>query len=71
MQEENAKRLIKLFENDEKVLVVYLFGSYVKGVQTSRSDIDIAILLSEAPKNLNIIYTLLMCLLERLGITWI
>ncbi|MBS7637466.1 nucleotidyltransferase domain-containing protein [Candidatus Bathyarchaeota archaeon] len=50
MLEGAVKELGKLFENEENVLVAYLFGSYLRGDQTSRSDIDIAILLYEVPK---------------------
>ncbi|MBS7652165.1 MAG: nucleotidyltransferase domain-containing protein [Candidatus Bathyarchaeia archaeon] len=50
MLEEVIKKLRKLFENEESVLVAYLFASYLRGGQTSQSDIDIAILLSEVPK---------------------
>lgn len=52
MLEEAIEELRKLFENEEKVLVAYLFGSCVKGAQTYRSDVDIAVLLSEAPEKL-------------------
>lgn len=50
MLEEAIKEIGKLFENEENVLAAYLFGSYLRGDQNSKSDIDIAILLYEVPK---------------------
>lgn len=47
---ENIK---KILEKEPNVLFAYLFGSYAKGIQNERSDIDIAIFLREP------------CLLER------
>ncbi|VVB96941.1 Nucleotidyltransferase domain protein [uncultured archaeon] len=47
---ENIKRIL---EKEPDVLFAYLFGSYAKGIQNERSDIDIAIFLREP------------CLLER------
>lgn len=46
------KNLEILFNKENKVLVAYLFGSYAKGKQTIKSDIDIAVLLSEIPKKM-------------------
>jgi len=41
-----------LFDKENKVFVAYLFGSYAKGNQTTKSDIDIAVLLSEVPQKM-------------------
>jgi predicted nucleotidyltransferase len=46
------KALNALFQEEDKVLVAYLFGSYAKGIQTIKSDIDIAILLKETPQKM-------------------
>ena len=45
-------RLTEVLAQDERILVAYLFGSKSKGVQTSESDTDIAVLLSELPEDL-------------------
>lgn len=47
-----TKNLEILFNKENKVLVAYLFGSYAKGNQTTKSDIDIAVLLSEIPQKM-------------------
>ena len=47
MQDKTTKALETVFNKENKVLIAYLFGSHAKGVQTTKSDIDIAILLSE------------------------
>jgi predicted nucleotidyltransferase len=52
MQNLTSKDLEILFAKENRVLVAYLFGSYAKGNQTTKSDIDIAVLLSEAPKKM-------------------
>jgi len=48
--EDEVKKLAMLFEGEERVLVAYLFGSYARGLETPRSDVDIAVLLSEVPE---------------------
>ena len=48
--EDEARKLAVLFEEEERVLVAYLFGSYAMGLETPRSDVDIAVLLSEVPE---------------------
>jgi len=48
--EDKVKKLAMLFESEERVLVAYLFGSYARGLETPRSDVDIAVLLSEVPE---------------------
>lgn len=50
--EEKLAKLVTLLDSDRKILAAYLFGSYVRGLQTSQSDIDIAVLLSEIPDSL-------------------
>lgn len=68
MLEEAIKELGKLFENEENVLSAYLFGFYLRGDQTSKSDIDIAILLYEVPnKPLEYYLHLINMLTEMLG----
>jgi predicted nucleotidyltransferase len=52
MQKEFIEALRKIFKSEEKILVAYLFGSHAKKLNTPISDVDIAILLSETPKNL-------------------
>jgi len=52
MQKEIMEALRKIFKSEEKILVAYLFGSQAKKLNTKISDVDIAILLSETPKNL-------------------
>jgi len=47
-----ANRLAEVFGDEALVVVAYLFGSKSKGVETSQSDTDIAVLLSELPENL-------------------
>ncbi|MDP2767841.1 MAG: nucleotidyltransferase domain-containing protein [Candidatus Methanoperedens sp.] len=37
----------KILEKDSEVLFAYLFGSYAKGIQDEKSDIDIAIYLKD------------------------
>lgn len=41
-----------MFEDDVRILVAYLFGSRPRGLHTSESDIDIAVLLSERPPDM-------------------
>jgi len=48
----SARGLAGVFGDETQVLVAYVFGSRSRGEQTSQSDIDIAILLSELPENL-------------------
>lgn len=52
LHNESPKDLITFFKNEKTVSVAYLFGSYAKETHTTKSDIDIAILLSEVPKKL-------------------
>lgn len=52
MQSDVVRDFVAVFKNESRVLVAYLFGSYAKGVCTAKSDVDIAVLLSEAPRNL-------------------
>jgi len=47
-----SDRLTKVFCDESLVVVAYLFGSKSRGVETSQSDIDIAVLLSEPPENM-------------------
>lgn len=52
LQNQMARNLKVLFSKEDKVSVAYLFGSYAKGNQTSKSDIDVAVLLSEIPRKI-------------------
>lgn len=44
---DSKKKLISLFENESKILAIYLFGSVVKNKLKKESDLDFGILLSE------------------------
>ena len=60
--------LAKIFQAEEKILVAYLFGSRAKGYATPESDYDIAVLLSETPRDLLDFYLrLLNKLTDTLG----
>jgi len=52
VQKEIQETLTNFFRNEEKILVAYLFGSHAKKTNTSESDVDVAVLLSETPKKL-------------------
>jgi predicted nucleotidyltransferase len=41
----NVESIIKVLENERDILFAYLFGSYAKGTQNEKSDIDIAVYL--------------------------
>ncbi len=43
----NVESIIKDLENEADILFAYLFGSYAKGTQDEKSDIDIAIYLKD------------------------
>ena len=47
-----TKEVMEAFEAETQILLAYLFGSKARGIETSQSDTDIAILLSELPENL-------------------
>jgi len=55
---------VDVFKHDERILVAYMFGSKSRGLQTTESDTDIAVLLYELPKNLLDYY---LDLMERLS----
>jgi hypothetical protein len=40
-----VESIIKVLENERDILFAYLFGSYAKGTQNEKSDIDIAVYL--------------------------
>lgn len=42
-----AENIVKVLEKEENVLFAYLFGSYAKGTQNEKSDIDIAVYLTD------------------------
>ncbi len=52
MQREKLNMLKRILEDEKEVQVAYLFGSYARKVNILKSDVDIAILLSEVPKKL-------------------
>ena len=52
MSNKSARQPVKAFEEDPRIQVAYLYGSRSKGNQTTLSDIDIAVLLSELPENM-------------------
>ena len=56
---------MEVFEDDARVLVAYLFGSRSMNLHTPKSDIDIAVLLSELPGNMLDYYLDLMDRLSR------
>ncbi|MEM0225860.1 MAG: nucleotidyltransferase domain-containing protein [Thermofilaceae archaeon] len=60
--------LAKIFQAEERILAAYLFGSRAKGYATPESDYDIAVLLSETPRDLLDFYLrLLNKLTDTLG----
>jgi predicted nucleotidyltransferase len=60
VQKEIPEDLTIFFRNEKKISVAYLFGSHAKKTQTPKSDIDIAVLLSETPKKLLEYYLILV-----------
>jgi len=66
MRNDIPEDLTALLRKEKKVIVAYLFGSYAKKTHTRRSDIDIAILLSETPKKLLEYYLYLMNKLSKI-----
>jgi len=66
MKKEILEALRKIFKSEEKISVAYLFGSHAKKLNTPVSDIDIAVLLSETPKNLFEYYLYLVNKLSRI-----
>jgi len=45
---ERLNALRSIFERDERILAMYLFGSYVDGYATEGSDVDLGIVFKEA-----------------------
>jgi len=66
MQKEIMEALRKIFREEENISVAYLFGSQARKLNTQISDIDIAILLSETPKNLFEYYLYMVNKLSRI-----
>jgi len=60
-----TREAVDVFEAETQVILAYLFGSRARGIETPRSDTDIAILLSEVPKNLLELY---LYLIDKLSI---
>src|SRR3989337_2307497 len=46
----NLKSLLERLRGENKILLAYLYGSYAKGLQHKRSDIDLAIYLNTFDK---------------------
>lgn len=47
LTEDKKEKLVNFFKEREKVILVYIFGSQIKGKPSPLSDIDIAIFLDE------------------------
>ena len=60
VRKEVSDDLAAFFRGEKRVLVAYLFGSHAKKTSTAKSDIDIAVFLSETPKELLEYYLHLM-----------
>ena len=52
MQDQVAKDLEVILSKEHGVLAAYLFGSSARGNRTAKSDIDIAVLLSDVPQKM-------------------
>jgi hypothetical protein len=48
----NLEDLEGVFESHERIALVYLFGSIARGVETKMSDIDLAVLIRDPPREL-------------------
>jgi hypothetical protein len=66
MQGEIPEALVVFFRGEKKVAVAYLFGSRAVKVETSHSDVDLAVLLFEASKKLFEYYLYLVSNLSRI-----
>lgn len=66
MQKEIPEDLRTFLRSEKKVLVAYLFGSHAKKTHTTKSDIDIALLLSETPEKLLEYYLYLVNKLSKI-----
>lgn len=49
-KEKIREKIARVLENEPHVLFAYLFGSYARGTQTERSDMDIAVYLDNEPE---------------------
>ncbi len=63
-------KLKKALEKDENVIFAYVFGSYVNGIPTSQSDVDVAVYFKNPPRGTEILdYTIkLSNFLNKYGI---
>jgi len=52
LQDQVAKDLEVILSKEHGVLAAYLFGSSARGNRTAKSDIDIAVLLSDVPQKM-------------------
>lgn len=66
LQEQTNRDLEILFSKEDRVLAAYLFGSHARGNQTTKSDIDVAVLLSEVPQKMLEYYLHLVDNLSRI-----
>jgi len=64
MQNKTFRDLETYFKSEKRVLIAYLFGSYAKRTQSMKSDIDIAVYLSETSNKLLEYY---LCLMDKLS----
>ena len=67
MRKEISEDLTAFLRREKRVLVAYLFGSHAKKTHTAKSDIDIAVFLSETPEKLLEYYLHLMNKLSEIS----
>jgi len=48
----NVESIIKVLENEKDILFAYFFGSYAKGTQNEKSDIDILLEFQPGTENI-------------------
>jgi len=66
VQRETSEDLTTFLRYEKRVLVAYLFGSQAKKIHTAKSDIDIAVFLSQTPQKLLEYYLHLMNKLSQI-----
>jgi len=67
VRKEISEDLTAFLRREKRVLVAYLFGSHAKKTHTAKSDIDIAVFLSETPEKLLEYYLHLMNKLSEIS----
>lgn len=65
VRKEILEDLITFFRGEKRVSLAYLFGSHARKIQTPESDVDVAVLLSEAPEKTLEYYLYLVSKLSR------